>query len=243
MTGHYSLDELSDWTSDGSEVSALRDPRDADIAAHVEQCPDCAAEVAALREVSGLLGAEPVPAMPADVFGRLSGVVAAESVRRTAAAHRRSGHVAHLMREPRPSLGSFDSRVGEPRRGRLLGRVLVGLGVAAVVGFGGYVLSATAGLNEPVATSPVSINPETLSKQATALRAATDPSPHRFSNAWQCARKVTEGRITGIRQVSVDGEPAYLVYLARSGGTRVSVVRGCGTGNPVVGPSVEIPDR
>jgi anti-sigma factor RsiW len=243
VTGHHSLDELSDWAADGLEPG-----RAAEVGAHVESCPDCAEEVAALREVTQLLAAAPVPAMPADVFGRLSGVVAAESQRRSAAAHRRAQHgpghgAAGLLADPRPTLGSFDARTKVRRPARVLGRVLVSLGVAAAVGFGGYVLSATAGLNEPVASTPVSINPATLSKQAAALRLTSPSNPHRFSNAWQCARKVTDGRIVGIRSVTVTGEPAYLVYLDRDDSTEVDVVRGCGTGTPVVGPSAQLPKR
>ena len=238
MTGHYSLDELSDWMSDSREASPEHDGWRAEVAAHVDGCADCAQGVAALREVGELLASEPVPAMPADVFGRLSGVVVAESQRRTAAADRRSHHAA------RPGLGAFDDRVVGPKRRRLLGRALASVAVAAAVGFGGYVLSATAGLNEPVSASPVSIDPATLSSQAAALRLTSPSDPHRFSKAWRCARKVTDGRIVGIRPVMVTGEPAYLVYLDRSGGgTDVSVVRGCGTSTPSAGPTVALPDR
>jgi hypothetical protein len=42
-------------------------------------------------------------------------------------------------------------------------------------------------------------------------------SPHRFSQAWDCTREVTERRITGLASNTVDGLPALLVYTESDG--------------------------
>jgi len=68
-------------------------------------------------------------------------------------------------------------------------------------------------------------------------------SPHRFSQAWDCARKVTDGRITGLAASTVDGTPALLVYTESDGSTQVTVVTGCGADTPSAGPSALLPPR
>jgi anti-sigma factor RsiW len=105
----------------------------------------------------------------------------------------------------------------------------------ANVGFGAYVASATASLNEPPVVTAV--NSTQLGKQASALQQAADMDPHRFSRAWQCARQVTDGRIVGLANSRVDGEPALLVYLRSGQGTQVVVVTGCASAAPSAGPS------
>jgi hypothetical protein len=64
-----------------------------------------------------------------------------------------------------------------------------------------------------------------------------DLTPHRFSRAWQCAREVTDGRITGIASTTVDGVPALLVYLRKDDATQVVIVTGCGREAPSAGSS------
>jgi len=72
---------------------------------------------------------------------------------------------------------------------------------------------------------------------AAALERLTDLDPHRFSQAWQCARRVTEGRIVGLASSSVDGTPALLVYTHSGGRDQVTVVTGCNGAQPSAGPS------
>jgi len=81
------------------------------------------------------------------------------------------------------------------------------------------------------------VNSTQLGKQASALPQAADMDPHRFSRAWQCARQVTEGRIVGLANSRVDGQPALLVYLRSDQSTKVVVVTGCASAAPSVGPS------
>jgi hypothetical protein len=108
------------------------------------------------------------------------------------------------------------------------------------VGFGAYLISASAGLNEPPVVA--AINSGDLRVEAQALeQAAGGLSPHRFSQAWGCARKVTEGRITGLAASTVDGTPALLVYTKSDGSTQVTVVTGCGSSMPSAGPSAVLP--
>jgi hypothetical protein len=108
------------------------------------------------------------------------------------------------------------------------------------VGFGAYVASATAGLNEPPVVAAVSSS--NLGAQAGALQ-REGLEPHRFSRAWQCAREATEGRIVGLASSTVDGTPALLVYTRAGATTQVIVVTGCGTSSPSAGPSALVSRR
>ena len=77
-------------------------------------------------------------------------------------------------RTPRATLGTFGAdRSRRPAR-RWLVPVLAAAAAALVVGFGGYVLSATAGLNEPPVVAALSSS-EDLGAQAGAVaqRAST----------------------------------------------------------------------
>jgi hypothetical protein len=166
--------------------------------------------------------------MPEAVAHRLNEVIAAESARRSDAW------------KPRPTLGTFGQDLRKPSKSHWTLPALAAAALAAVVGFGAYLISATAGLNEPPVVAAVSSND--LGSEARALeQAAGGLSPHRFSQAWDCARKVTDGRITGLAATTVDGTPALLVYTKSEGSTLVTVVTGCGAGTPSTGPSVVLP--
>ena len=134
-----------------------------------------------------------------------------------------------LAWKPRPRLAAPPP--AGPHRGRAAGWVLAAAAAATLVGFGGYVVSARAGLNEPP-SGAAAVSSGELSTQAGDLERRRDVDPHRFSRAWSCAREVTDGRITGIVSVTVDGSPALLVYLGGGDGQRVAVVEGCDRGAP-----------
>ncbi len=228
VSDHVALDELADAA--GGSV----DPeRGASIDAHLAECGTCRAQVDALRQVSVRLAAEPRPVMPPDVFARLQTAVAEESAVRT-------GRVVPLATyHPRPTLGTFGADLHRPSRRRWAGPLLAAAAAATLVGFGGYVLSASVGLNEPPAVS-AAVRTGDLGTQAGALRKVADLSPHRFSRAWQCARQVTDGRIVGLASTNVDGGPALLVYTREDGQTEVTVVTGCATESPTAGPSAPV---
>ncbi len=137
-----------------------------------------------------------------------------------------------LAWKPRPRLPDSAPPSG-PHRGRAAGWVLAAAVAATLVGFGGYVVSARAGLNEPP-SGAAAVSSGELPKQAGDLERERDIDPHRFSRAWSCAREVTDGRITGIASVTVDGSPALLVYLRVDEGQLVAVVEGCDENAPRV---------
>jgi hypothetical protein len=166
--------------------------------------------------------------MPEAVAHRLSDVVAAESARRTD------------LWKPRRTLGTFGEDLKKSSKARWALPALAAAAVAAVVGFGAYLISANAGLNEPPVVAAV--HSSDLGLEARALeQAAGGLSPHRFSQAWGCARKVTAGRITGLAASRVDGTPALLVYTRSDGSTLVTVVTGCASDTPSAGPSAVLP--
>ncbi len=146
-----------------------------------------------------------------------------------------------MWSRPRPTLGAFTAE--RPRRSirRIVLPALAAAAAATVAGFGAYVASATAGLNEPPVVAAVSSS--NLSAQAGALLQREELDPHWFSRAWQCARQVTDGRIVGLASSTVDGTPALLVYTRSGATTEVTVVTGCGTGRPSAGPSAEVSRR
>jgi hypothetical protein len=138
------------------------------------------------------------------------------------------------------TLGTFGADLDKPRKSRWVVPALAAAAAAAVVGFGAYVISARAGLNEPPVVAAV--NSRDLGAEARALeRASGGLSPHRFSQAWGCARHVTDERITGLVSSTVDGMPALLVYTESGDSTHVTVVTGCGGGTPAAGPSAVVP--
>jgi anti-sigma factor RsiW len=231
---HLTTDELAE------AAEGLLDPERAAFAeSHLAGCPDCHAQSDALHAVITTLQAEPAATMPQTVARRLQDVVAAQQVQRAEASVKRSGPDSVASRQPRATLGTFGEDLDKPPRRWALA-ALAAAAVAAVVGFGAYVISASAGLNEPPAVA--AINSRDLGADARALEQASGGlSPHRFSQAWDCARRVTDGRITGLAASSLDGTPALLVYTEADESTQVTVVTGCGEGTPSAGPSALLP--
>jgi hypothetical protein len=179
--------------------------------------------------------------MPDAVVHRLEEVVAAENARRAvASADGREQHNLASTWQPQAKLGSSGAHQDKPRKSRWVIPALAAAGAAAVVGFGAYVISARAGLNEPPVVAAVNIRD--LGAEALALeRTSGGLSPHRFSQAWGCARQVTDERITGLVSSTLEGSPALLVYTESGDSTHVTVVTGCGGGIPAAGPSAVVP--
>lgn len=228
MSDHIAADELAD------AAEGLLDPADADrVSGHVATCAACKATADLLAEIPSVLAAQPAPSMPADITARLSSVVAAESERRAAGIEATTGPGA-LPWEARPSLGSFNEGYAKPTRSSIWYGALVAGAVAVMVGFVGFFLSSSAGLNEPQAGSPVVLTSQSLAPQLRALD-HDDFSAHIFSSAWRCARQVTDGPISGIRKAVIDEGPALLVYQPRDSGTVVTVVTGCEVDSPQAG--------
>ena len=220
---HLSIDELADV------AEGLLDPERATAAeSHIARCPECQTHSDALRQVTATLRAEPAAPMPETVARRLNEVIAAKSARRT------------NCWKPKPTLGNFGQDLKKPSKSRWALPALAAAALAAVVGFGAYLLSASAGLNEPPVVAAVNSN-DLGSEARTLEQAASGLSPHRFSQAWDCARKVTNGRITGLAASTVDGMSALLVYTKSDGSALVTVVTGCGVGTPSTGPSAVLP--
>lgn len=227
---HPGLDDLAE-AADG-----LLDPdRQTRVEAHLTACRRCREAVAALAQVSTVLAAQPAPPMPDAVAARLQTALRQESVRRSPSGARSlsgasgppsSRPAAHpLTPRAHPSLGQFGQELHPPPAWRQVVPLLAAAVLALVVGFGGYVLSATAGLNEPPVVT-AAISSADLADQARSIEQGRDLGPHRFSHAWFCARSATRGRITGLAGARVDGAPALLVYT-RSGAESVTVVTGC----------------
>jgi anti-sigma factor RsiW len=231
---HLTTDELAD------AAEGLLDPARAAFAeSHLAGCPDCHAQSDALRAVTATLQAEPPRSMPEAVAHRLNDVVAAQQVQRADASVMGSGRESVASRQRRATLGTFGEDLEKARPRWALG-ALAAAAVAAVVGFSTYVISASAGLNEPPVVAAV--NGRDLGADARALEQASGGlSPHRFSQAWDCARRVTDGRITGLAASSLDGTPALLVYTESDGSMQVIVVTGCGADTPSAGPSALLP--
>jgi len=238
---HYGIEEIADAAS-----GALDPGRAGEVEAHVRGCPQCQDTVSALSGVRELLRAEPTPSMPPEIAARLDRVLSQEALLRQPAA-RAAGSLpwpgaAQVARpQLRHTLGTFGADLPKRSRPRLLVTALAACVAAGVVGFAGYFLSAAAGLNEPTAAAPAVVSSGQLGSQASSIQQRSNLSPHRFSQAWDCAREVTEGRIPAITAAVVDGQPALLVYLASDNATKVVVVTGCGSGHPVAGPSTTLP--
>jgi hypothetical protein len=232
---HLTVDELAD-----TAAGLVDDARAAEITEHLAGCRQCAATKAELDQVSVRLAAEPAPPMPTAVADRLAAVISAEQTRRrTGAAGADEEHRYELAHRSKPSLGTLGSDLAKPSRARFIGRALVACVASAAIGFGGYAAGARAGLGEPEAIrSPLTSSD--LAPQAEQLRSKTDLDSHWLSRAWSCAREVTDGRITDIARVTVDGTPALLVYTTSGGRSLVTVVTGC-PDKPHAGTTTELP--
>jgi anti-sigma factor RsiW len=233
---HLSIDELAE-----AAEGLLNPDRAAFAESHLADCAHCHAQSQALREVTATLHAAPAPVMPDAVAHRLNNVVAAESAQRAEKSDAAGGdRRSDTTWQPRATLGNFGDDLKQPARSRRALPALAAAAVALVVGFGAYVISASAGFNEPPVVAAVSS--ADLGAQARALEEASGGlSPHRFSQAWGCARKVTAGRITGLASSTVDGTPALLVYTKSEASTQVTVVTGCRVGMPSAGLSAVLP--
>lgn len=253
MGDHISIDELAD-----ADAGLLDDGRRSAVEEHLVGCADCRAQIESLHQVTARLAAESVPAMPTDVFARLDAALREESSYRAAgvsslaqrppgqpelvrpgSVHPRNVHTVYAGYLARPTLGHFGQDRPRARRGRWVAPLLAAAAAAALVGFGGYVLSASAGLNEPLPVA-AAVNSRDLSADARALEQSRNLNPHRFSRAWRCARSVTEGRINGLASTTVDGGPALLVYTREGATTSVTVVTGCDAGRPEAGRTAQL---
>ena len=217
MPDHLALDHLA--LDDLADLAVGELPVDASVAAqaHLATCGSCRAELAQLSadldSLAGQLAALPPVTMPVTVAAQLDRVLATEAA--TVRPFRRSAPLKA------PASASYVKQTGVVRI------MLAAAVAAAVVCFGGYVLSASAGLNEPSALSPAQVHPTALADQARTLAQNRDLDPHLFSAAWRCARDVTTGRITGITPVYVAGDQNYLVYTRSNGRTYATLVTGC----------------
>ncbi|WP_329496475.1 hypothetical protein [Kitasatospora herbaricolor] len=158
---HPSIDELADLAEelveDQDTVESLR--------AHLNDCPECSETLAALAEVSELLGTVETAPMPADVARRIDAALAAEADRADRAAEATSpagsaaepapatapperpapAHTpARSRQEPRPAPTAPPAGPGRPRR-RSRRRVLLGTAFAlAAVTLGALLLRTPA---------------------------------------------------------------------------------------------------
>ena len=266
--GHLGLDELADLAVGESPADpTVADRAEAHLASCAECRAEFAQVQADLDLMSSSLASLelssasvvdlPVADMPVTVAARLDRVLAEESEARmhpvsgdparadervrgddqTQADDAQHGNVVPL-RHPTPfkapATASYVKQTG------FLRLMLVAAVAASVVGFGGYVISASAGMNEPTAVSPVQVHPDGLASQASEIAEIRDLDPHLFSAAWRCARQVINGRITGITPVYTEGEETYLVYTRAGGVTYARLLYGCADDAPVAGVPVRL---
>ena len=241
---HLSLDDLADFT-----VGELSADSAAGVREHLATCASCRAELdqlgTDLGQVSAelaALGADPGPAtMPVTVAARLDRLLAEEADSQVSG---RSGEVGGGNASVRPLRPTAPLKAPATatyvKQTGVVKLMLAAAMAAAVVGFGGYVVSATAGLNEPSVLSPTQVHPDALAAQATSLAQSRDLDAHLFSAAWKCARKVTTGRITGITLVYVNGAEHHLVYTRSKGVSYATLVSGCAEESPAAGHRVRL---
>jgi hypothetical protein len=250
---HLTLDELADLAVGELPAEPAAVGASTAAAEHLASCPACRSELEQLNADLGLVRAElgawgtaEPPPMPVTVAARLDRVLAEEADARSAGASGgaaggasaagtdRNGPVATVTPLKAPATATYVKQTG------VLRIMLAAAVAAAVVGFGGYFVSASAGLNEPSALSPTQVHPDALASQAKTLAESRDLDAHVFSAAWRCARKVTAGRITGIAPVYVQGEQNYLVYTRSGGITYATLVSGCDQESPTAGRPVRL---
>lgn len=243
--GHLGLDDLAD-------LAVGETPADFSVVAaeaHLASCPECRAEFAQVQADLDLMSTSlasldlgsvpvveppatgvPVDEMPVTVSARLDRVLAEES--------EPDGSNVLPLRRPTPlrapATATYVKQTG------FLKLMLVAAVAASVVGFGGYVVSASAGMNEPTAISPVQVHPDGLASQAAEIAEVRDVDAHLFSAAWRCARQVIDGRITGITPVYSEGEETYLVYTRAGGVTYARLLYGCSDETPLAGTPVRL---
>ncbi len=128
MRGHVDAESLALYAE--GELSRGRTAR---VRAHLSSCPDCAATLAALAEVTTQLSHVPAPSMPSPVAARLDAALSAE--------------VAHRAAEPAPAPAPSPQ---PPRRNPIWSpvavRILAGTAVTLVVAGGvGYAVSQFSG--------------------------------------------------------------------------------------------------
>lgn len=258
---HIDVEELADFTE-----SLASPERAAAISEHLAGCAECRSSVDALAEVHRLLAEAPTESMPDDVFARLQVAVAAEQEHREASEQRLDDHLGPAAptigtgrppyvdesgrpsvqgggRFPKPNIAEHFTDTKHPRRGLrakfATGAVAAAL-LASTAGFGGYVLSAASGTDEPTDHPIIARNQQSLASAAASAAARGDLEAHRFTKAWLCARKVTDGSITGIRPTVLNDQRGYLVFVDSDSGSRAIFVHGCDTGRPTAGPAVKL---
>ncbi|HLK78258.1 MAG TPA: hypothetical protein VKU77_31985 [Streptosporangiaceae bacterium] len=133
--GHLESDVLAEY-----QAGLVTGRRRASIASHLAACAQCAGLSGQLAEVSVLLAAAPVPAMPADVARRLDTVLAAEAAQR---------HSAERAVDDSPPHRASNPRSRGPRRRwdlRLVTqRILLPAAAVLVLAAGGFGLSRVTG--------------------------------------------------------------------------------------------------
>lgn len=258
---HIDIEELADFTE-----SLAPPERAAAISQHLAGCADCRSSVDALAKVHRLLAEAPTESMPDDVFARLQVAVAAEQEHRDASGRRLDDDLGHAAprigtgrppyvdgsgrpsiqgggRFPKPNIAEHFTDTKHTRRGlraKFATGALAAALLASTAGFGGYVLSAASGTDEPTDHPIIAQNQQSLASAAASAAAHDDLEAHRFTRAWLCARKVTDGSITGIRRTVLNDQSGYLVFLKSGSGTKAIFVHGCDAGHPTAGPAVKL---
>jgi hypothetical protein len=255
IDGHIDIDELAD-----AAEGILSPDRAAEIEDHLTVCGQCRDNAQALAGVQDLLSTAPVESMPDEVFARLQASLAEEQL------HREGGGTSSTPesgptddgkdvpdhgkrrargggRLPKPYLAEHFTdtlQSGRRLRGRFAAGAIGAAVLAASVGFGSYMLSASAGTAEPPADQPIVAQTGELAPTATAELRSGDLNSHPFSRAWWCVKSVTDGQLSGIRATVIGGESGYLAFLPGNGETKVVFVTGCDGGDPEVDTSVEV---
>ena len=256
---HIDLDELAD-----AGEGLLSAERTSEVDAHLAACGECRGRADELAGVSQQLAHAATASMPDAVFAQLQRALTDEQTRREATTDplpatpptgapyadkltdggtRPGSQSTGGGRINKPNLAEHfsDTLDSRPRlRAKFAGGALAATALAAAVGFGGYLASASAGAAEPSQDRPMVVSTGALHASASAAVAQGDLSAYRFTRAWYCVRKVTDGSITGIRSTVLNGDAGYLVFLNWDNGVKAVFVSGCDTGTPKAGPSVEV---
>lgn len=130
--GHLESDVLAEY-----QAGLVTGRRRASIASHLAACEQCAGLSGQLAEVSVLLAAAPVPAMPAAVARRLDTVLAAEAAQRHSSERAVDDSPPHRASNPRPRR-RWDRRL-------VTQRILLPAAALVVLAAGGFGLSRVTG--------------------------------------------------------------------------------------------------